>query len=374
MRRHRSERRLFRGSERSRLATMVLLMLMLFVLIPLVRQRTDWFAFFVAPAEEGDPPDRAQDDRRPAAGGEEKSTTPKTASAKTAAAKTSAADTSAAPAARSPVEAPSSESPESASPGSSTDDSPRPKSLAELPPEPPLSDDELERQRLKELLSVVVDGREIMAAREMPAYFHLLKKVRDESPESLKKRARFNPKFNDFYQYASKHRGEVVQVELNIRRIDRILWEEENVADLKEVYELWGWTKEAKAWLYVGITPELPEGMKVGEVEERATLVGYFFKLQGYQAGDAKAGARPLLAPAIIGRIVWKPQAPPPQEPWWMWAVVGGVIVVVLGFLAVRILGSRRPRPLGKLSTDAPASAPDWLRPAPTPDEPREQT
>ncbi len=351
MRRRLSDRRLFRGMERSRLASMVLLLLMLVVLIPLVRQRTDWFGFFASPelpsSGGAGPPAEA------ATGGEDAKSGAKTGVPPGPVAKSAAAKSLAAQEDRLPVEAPETNS-ESLGPAESTT--------------PTLSDEE-ERQRLKDLLSVVVDGTEKMAAREMPAYFHLLRKVQQELPEDLKTRARFNPKFNDFYQYASKYRGELVRVELNVRRIDRYEVNEENAAGLKEVYELWGWTEEAKAWLYYGIVPELPKGMKTGPVEERVTLVGYFFKLQGYRPGDAKPGDRSMVAPAIIGRIVWKPPAPPAKEPWWMWAAVSGVVVLIVGFLAVRILGMRRRRPGSKPRAETPGSAPDWLRSAPGDDQ-----
>jgi hypothetical protein len=355
MGRRRHDRRLFRGGERSRLASMCLLLLMLFVLIPLIRQRSDWFEFFVAsppPASPDDEPKAAKTQAEKSEG-QDKKTEDKKTEDKPQVEKTKQASDE-------PVKSPPSKSP--------------PKSLAEMPAPPPLEGDELQRARIKELLSVVTDGGEKMAVREMPAYFHLLKLARETSPEVLKEQARVNPKFNDFYQYADKHRGEVVQVELNVRRVDRILIDEENVAEVKEVYELWGWTEEAKAWLYVGIVPELPQGMKVGTLEERVTLVGYFFKLQGYQPGDAKINARPLRAPAIIGRVIWKPPAPPAAtEPWWMWLVLGGLSALIVGFLAIRILGSRRGRRFSdKTASKLPASAPDWLRAAPSEDGPRE--
>ena len=52
-----------------------------------------------------------------------------------------------------------------------------------------------------------------------------------------------------------------------------------------------------------------------------------------------------------------------------MWAAVGGVVVLIVGFLAVRILSIRRRRPLGKSNPEAPSKVPDWLRSAPADDQ-----
>ncbi len=384
MRRARQDRRLFRGAERSRLTTLVLLLVMLCVLIPTVRSRTDWFSFFVWQTNQGGAPPADADDKQPAAAdgaktaaattAAAKTTGTKTATAKTATAKTATAKTVVAPGDKTAIEAPAPKSSDP-SPAAKSTDRPPPKSLADVPPPAPLDDEQLERERLKELLSVVQDGLLKTNPREMHAYYHLLKKANSQPLEVLQKDARRDPKFNDFHQFAPEHRGELVQIDLNLRRIDRTEVEEENVADAKEVYELWGWTQQAKAWLYVGITSELPPGLKVGEVEERVTLVGYFFKMQAYQPGDAKSSARPMLAPAIIGRVIWHPRPPPAKEPWWMWAALAGVFVVVVGFLAFRILGWRKGRrPVGRVPADGRAQIGDWLQPAPTDDnKPREQ-
>jgi hypothetical protein len=378
MRRDHHDRRLFRGAERSRLATLLLLLVMLCVLIPTVRSRTDWFRFFIAqPDEDGAPAGDAGSGDKPVAAA-------KTAAAKTSTAKTDAAKAPAAKSVAAPLgkTTPSDKTAETAPAAKSADpspaksaDRPAPKSLADVPPAAPLQDEELEQARLKELLSVVLDGTLKNNQREMPAYYYLLKKAGSQPPETLRKQAR-EPKFNDFHQFAPEHRGELVRLNLNVRRIDRYSVTEENVAGVKEVYELWGWTEEAKAWLYVAIVPELPAGLKVGPVEERVTLVGYFFKLQAYHAGDAKPGARPMLAPAIIGRVIWRPHPPPAKEPWWMWAVLVGVVVVVVGFLAFRIFGWRRGyRRAAGPATDGRVQLGDWLPPA-LPDEgpPRPQS
>jgi hypothetical protein len=370
---------MFRGPELSRLATMLMLAIMLAVLIPLVRNRPDLFKFLSAVTKEGQKDDASDlpsdkkakersSEKKPAAseaGDDEKTSTAKSATLKAKSPdKASSSENASAPESDPPTPKPEGGS-KSDTPTKSADPVTPPKSLADAPP-PPTTDEDLKAAQLKELLSIVKTDRALQIhPREMPAYYHLLKMAREQVPEELEKVARANPKFNEFFTAADKHRGELVQLELNVRRIDRHEVTEENVAELKELYEVWGWTSEAKAWLYVGVVPELPAGMKVGLQEERVTLVGYFFKLQGYHAGDAKPGTRPMPAPMIIGRVIWRPPPPPPKEPWWLWLVFVGVVILIAGVFAARILGSRR-RGRSTSSAGNREGTPQWLQQPPT--------
>jgi hypothetical protein len=115
------------------------------------------------------------------------------------------------------------------------------------------------------------------------------------------------------------------------------------------VYEVWGWTTESKAWLFVVLVPELPPGMPVGtDVYERVSFAGYFYKLQGYQEAGAGPRDKPLPAPLLIGRLTWKPSdlrvaRSQPQD--WTWAWWVGGIALVFGILRAGLwLSSRRRR------------------------------
>ncbi len=165
--------------------------------------------------------------------------------------------------------------------------------------------DPIARQaRLKELLTLVTDSTLFSNRRESPAYFALVKEVLDQTPEELRAKARDNPRFNDFYRQPAAHRGEVVHLVLNLRRVIRLPIKAKNEAGVTELFELWGWTEEAKAWMYCCIVPELPPGIEEGDsVNHRIELTGYFFKMQAYQPGGAAPNARNLVAPLVIGRI-----------------------------------------------------------------------
>lgn len=168
---------------------------------------------------------------------------------------------------------------------------------------------EANQARIKELLSLVSDNTLLSHKRESPAYFALLKELMRQTPEELRSKARDNPRFNDFYSRPAEHRGEIVHLALNLRRVLPIDLKSENEAGLKRLYELWGWTDEAKAWMYCCVTPELPDGIPVGEVQHRIEITGYFFKMQAYQRGDAGPNEKNLVAPLVIGRVVSSPKA-----------------------------------------------------------------
>ncbi len=115
-------------------------------------------------------------------------------------------------------------------------------------------------EKLEDLLSLVSDNSFRIHKREMPAYWELIRIANEKPMEELLAEARSNPRFHDFYTAPSKHRGELIQLALHVKRVIPYPVEVENRAGVKQLYELWGWTDEAKAWLYCCITSELPRG------------------------------------------------------------------------------------------------------------------
>lgn len=205
--------------------------------------------------------------------------------------------------------------------------------------------------RLKDLLSLVTDNTLFNAARESPAYFGLVKEVLAHTPEELRSKARENPRFNDFYQHPAKHRGELVHLELNLRRVLPLDIKAKNAAGVTKLYELWGWTDEAKAHMYCCITPELPPGLPTeGDIAERVELTGYFFKMQAYQPGDMAPDARNLVAPLIIGRITPAPKAPSEAEGMgnWPFYLIGGFGLIVLLRILMQVRMFARSGPTGR--------------------------
>ncbi len=92
-----------------------------------------------------------------------------------------------------------------------------------------------EEARLNDLLSLVKDNTLQIHKRENPAYFGLLKKVLDRSVDQLNGEVALNPKFNELYSNPEKYRGQLVRLELNVRRIISIPVKVSNAANLTEV-------------------------------------------------------------------------------------------------------------------------------------------
>lgn len=229
--------------------------------------------------------------------------------------------------------------------------------------------------RIKDLLSLVRDNTLYNHKRENPAYFALVKEVLDQTPEQLRSQARENPRFNDFYKNPAEHRGEIVHLSINLRRVIPVDIAIDNEAGVSRLYELWGWTEEAKAWMYCCIVPELPSGFPTeGEIANRVELTGYFFKMQAYQPGGAAPNARNLVAPLVIGRIANAAPLPEPAAQglgnWPLILIVGfGIIIVMRLMMNLRLFGRPAPthrnyrrRSLEPIDTDSLSdslSAPD---------------
>jgi len=181
-----------------------------------------------------------------------------------------------------------------------------------------------------------------MEIEEMPPYWRLFKWARAQTMESMEQRSQKAPFFTQFWEQSDKTRGKLVTLRLHLRRV---LSHEapENSAGVTRVYEYWGVTDESRGHPYVVITSDMPPTFTEGaHVELEAVFCGYFLKVLGYEASDAKRGA-----PLLIGKIRALPAAPsllkdPEQGRFEFWqGLIGGAIV--LGLLIVARL-MYRPR------------------------------
>jgi hypothetical protein len=183
-----------------------------------------------------------------------------------------------------------------------------------------------ERAAAAEQFQAISDRTIELSREEMPAYWRLFSWIIHQSLDDLKRRANPAPVLNQFIQTPDEQRGKLFQLDLNVRRV-LSFDAPPNSAGIEKVYEVWGWTSESKAWLYVVLTAQLPHGMPVGpDVNERATFAGYFFKLQGYHAAGAGPHDKPLVAPLLIGRLDWKPAVPVSlshDDFWWLLVLAG---------------------------------------------------
>ena len=145
----------------------------------------------------------------------------------------------------------------------------------------------------------------MLAPEEMPAYWRLMKWTRAETFAAMDHRAARDVPRLGLLEQPERYRGHLLRLRLHILRI--LDWEApKNSADVKRVYEAWGWTDQSNS-LYVCAFTELPAGMKTGESQhEEGVFVGYFLKDLGYQALK-----RNHAAPLLVGRLQARSRLPP---------------------------------------------------------------
>jgi hypothetical protein len=225
----------------------------------------------------------------------------------------------------------------------------------------PSDQDPQEAEAVKEEFQAVSDGTLSIQREEMAAYHRLLKWTENQPLAEMLKRAKKDSVLTQFYQSPDKYRGQLFTLELNVRRI--LKYSDNGIA----LYEVWGWTSESRTWLYVGVVIDLPKGMPIGpDVYENATLVGYFFKMQGYLEAGAKPHAAPLQAPLFVGRLIWRPtEKPQAQHADGFWGLF--LLIAFLAFITFRwglLLWDRIRRspavPAGPAKSNSKAVE-DWL-------------
>lgn len=197
----------------------------------------------------------------------------------------------------------------------------------------------------QEEFQAIYDGQLRMRPEEWNAFKRVLAWVYFQPAETLLKRATRNVPYDDFLSEPGKHRGKIYALNLNMKLCRRF---PEPVDGDLTLYEAWGVTQQSKTFLYDAIILDPPKGFPISdtaEISEKATVVGYFFKVQGYKPGRAKPNAPPELAPMFIGRLVWKPVQPVSSSTteWYLGAIVGGaaVVVVVFGWMFSRVGGAK---------------------------------
>ena len=364
---------MFRGAELTRLLTSLLMLAVLGMLIVQSQDAGNW-QWLCGQQASGDPIDPANSIHgRPAdeagnsnATGPSLKKTPQAGTTKQPSSKQNTSKQPSSPAGVSSAASPKADRASTAPPRAHG------KAL-DLPPPPsgPTDLDEEERDAAIEEFQALTDRTLEMHPEEMNAYWRLFSWMQNQSPAGLRKRAIKDVVMNDFIQSADDFRGKLVALDLNVRRVLRYP-APKNRLGIKNVYEVTGFTTESQAWLYIGLTADLPKGMPIGSsVEERATFYGYFLKLQGYYRAGAKPDERPLAAPLLIGRMVWHSaaaaQAQGESFSQVFWVAISGAVLAVVGgvWLIVRFIGGPPAavpggtlRPLPEVPID------QWLRTA----------
>ncbi len=207
----------------------------------------------------------------------------------------------------------------------------------------------------------VTDRTTELGAEEMPAYWQLVRDAEDTSFEELKCQPHVQASYSQLLQSPETFRGQLLQKELNVRRV--LAYDvEQGTRPTQRLYEVWGWADDAPGNLYVMVTTELPDGMKIGaSVFERAKFCGYFFKLQGYIPAGAEAKLAPRAAPLLIGRMIrgtLPTRSFASEKDWWRIGIGSLLVVSLIGSFVSRAFYFKSAKPA---HSDSPATPNDQL-------------
>jgi len=224
--------------------------------------------------------------------------------------------------------------------------------------EGPLDEDAEERDGAKEQFQAVSDFEKVSAI-DMPAYWRLMRWARTQTFAQMLKRAKrggVDVVFTHFAQEPERHRGELVQLKLHLKRVIKFDGVGENSAGLKHVFEAWGVTdNDSRSNPYVVVFSEKPPQLPLGaDIDEEATFVGYFLKDMSYEAYNVRRWA-----PLLVGRLRWRANeartmlAEQRQDSRLFWPVMGIGLVALLVTIGGWAWRLRHPR---KRPQPAPAS------------------
>ena len=221
------------------------------------------------------------------------------------------------------------------------------------------------------LLDAVEESRVGVRAAERPAYFAMLSTARDASPRDLTAAARRDLPFLSLMNDPAEHRGEVVWIEGELRRVEP-LESGPNDDGFDQLFEGWLFTDEAgRTNPYRIVVSELPPGFPQGtEVRERIRIPAYFFKRYTYATAHGQHSA-PMLIGHRWTRVVGRRETTPgPGSPgWWPFAI----FLIAAGWIGLQIARFRlaRSRSLSKPSSPSPdlSLSPSFVEPSIDPRE-----
>ena len=210
--------------------------------------------------------------------------------------------------------------------------------------------------KLRKSLGVVEDKTPLQPY-EMLAYWQMMAWSRTRPLVEFEKTAQRDVPFAQLWAEPDLFRGHAIRLRMHVRRILKFTVEK-NPLDLKEVYELWGWTEDSRSYPFVVVLPELPAGLKVGtDVSGEVVFVGYFLKWMSYQTFDTK---KVNYSPLLVGRCRTVAAAGPRSAAsgWEAAFLVIAAGIGVLGFTSWYFLNSSRR---GRITLPPSATLPDLL-------------
>jgi hypothetical protein len=186
----------------------------------------------------------------------------------------------------------------------------------------------------RELLEHVLDKTSDRAKRP---FYHLLMLSISASPELLERHARA-ASYAELWNEPDRFRGELVRLDGYVRGLHPWQATENeffNPAGIETLHDGYLFTDDSRPNAFVIVVPRVADGMPTGgNISERVTFVGYFFKLWRYKAADGTDRAAPLL----VGQMTsWNP-SPQPQQ----FAQLSGYLAAAFLLLILAIGGAIR--------------------------------
>lgn len=178
-----------------------------------------------------------------------------------------------------------------------------------------------------ELFANTRDDTLTIRTQELEAYYTILGRIKDMPLRVLEQAANKRISYSEIYNDIRRHRGELVLLEGDLRRLEALPAPEDNPLGIKTLYEGWLFTEAgARHPIRIQCT-SLPPGMPLGQsIKLPVKFSGYVFKRTSY---ETQLGLN--TAPLILGS---RPRWNPPTEPQLPPARAAGYI-----FASVTILG-----------------------------------
>ena len=223
--------------------------------------------------------------------------------------------------------------------------------------------DPAELDAAREELGAVAD-KVPLGKEEMPAYWRLMAWNLRQSTDALRKRADKSVTFRELWQRPEKWRAKLVEIPVHLRRTATVRDLEKNSSGLKTVYEVWGWNSDSQPYWYWMIVPELPPEMPLGEsIYEEATFVGYFLKLLPYEDRQGKTLATPLVIGRLVWHPAPSNPLARRDEWQWTWYIAAALLVLFVVRWGMPLVGRFRHGPVvpGPASASDERAVEAWL-------------
>jgi hypothetical protein len=214
----------------------------------------------------------------------------------------------------------------------------------------------------KDRLKPVRDNTMGIRAKELPSYYATLDYAQKVEMQSLVPNAERVP-YTMLMAEPWVYRGKPVSIKGRLRRLVPIT-AGRNAFGLRQLYDAWVFTEDSGSNPIHVVCSAAPSGLQPAEVYRNdppeVSLVGYFFKTQGYQSeGDGSTDVSLHTAPLVLaGSMNFTPVAKAETRdlasemvPWLWWFAIGvaALTVMVLWNFAVSDWTFRQTRAHGLL-------------------------